>query len=231
MSTASWRAGRTGILAPVTVTGVLLVAAGVVAVADWVAVDRHALTAERALKPLALALLVAAAATGDLGDPKPFVLVALVLGLVGDVAIMLAAPRGANPAFLAGLVAFLLGHVAWVIGFLVVGVHLLPLLAGLLVAAGVGGLVLPGVLRRLGSRALVLTVGGYSLAVGAMAGFAAGTQLLFVALGGVLFVVSDGVLARERFAEPLPRSPLIVAVTYHLAQFGLVIGLLFHATR
>lgn len=212
-------------------TVTLLVLAGVAALVDWYAADRQLFRLEYLVKPLTLALLLAAAATGDLGDAKPYVIVALALGLVGDVAIMLADPRGANRMFFAGLVAFLLGHAAYVAGFVTVGVHLLPLLAGLLVAAGVGGLILPAVMARISGAGLTVAVGGYSLAVGAMATFAAGTQLLLVAIGGALFVVSDGVLARERFADPLPRSELTVAATYHLAQFLIVIGLLVHATQ
>lgn len=211
-----------GILPRVTVT--LLVVAAVVAVLDWIAVDRRHFRVEYAAKPAVLALLVAVAASGDLGPAKTWIVAALALGLVGDVAIMLAAPRDTDRAFFVGLVAFLLGHVAYVIGFVRVGVHPLPLVAGLLVAAGIGGLLLPPVGRQVHGRVLATTA--YSLAVGAMAGFAAGTELILVAAGGILFVVSDGVLARERFAKPLPRSPLLVAVSYHLAQFLVLGGLL-----
>lgn len=214
-----------------TTTLALLVAAGVAAVVDWVAADRLLFRLEYVVKPLTLALLVAAAVTADLGEAKPWVVAALALGLLGDVAIMLAAPRGADRWFFTGLVAFLLGHVAYVIGFVTIGVHLLPLLAGLLVAAGVGGLILPEVLRRTrdAGGGLAGAVAGYSLAVGAMAGFAAGTQLIATAIGGALFVVSDALLSRERFADPVRRSELLVAVTYHLAQFLIVVGVLISA--
>lgn len=214
-----------------TTTLALLVAAGVAAVVDWVAADRLLFRLEYVVKPLTLALLVAAAATAGLGEAKPWVVAALALGLLGDVAIMLAAPRGADRWFFTALVAFFLGHVAYVVGFMTVGVRLLPLLAGLLVAAGVGGLILPEVLRRTreAGSGLAVAVAGYSLAVGAMAGFAAGTQLIATAIGGALFVVSDALLSRERFADPVRRSKLLVAVTYHLAQFLIVIGVLVAA--
>ncbi|SHG03747.1 YhhN-like protein [Jatrophihabitans endophyticus] len=209
-------------------TVTLLVLAAVLAVGDWVAVDRGALRWEYLLKPGVLLALGLAALAADLGDPKPLVVTALALGLVGDVALVLAGHRDAGGAFYTGLVAFLLGHVAYVVAFVVVGLHLPGLLVGALIAAVIGGVALPGVLRRTArtGRLLPLAVGGYSLAVAATAAGAAGTRHLVLAVGGVLFVVSDAVLARERFATPLPRSPLVVAVTYHLAQFLLLVGLL-----
>jgi uncharacterized membrane protein YhhN len=157
------------------------------------------------------------------------VVAALALGLVGDIALMLAAPDAVDAAFIAGLTAFLLGHVAYLVAFARVGVHLLPLLAGLLVAGGVGGLVLPAVLRRVrddGGPPLVGAVAGYALAVGATTALASGTQLVLCALGGLLFLVSDALIARGRFVAAVPRGALLVASTYHLAQFAIVLGLL-----
>jgi uncharacterized membrane protein YhhN len=46
------------------------------------------------------------------------------------------------------------------------------------------------------------------------------------AVGAVLFLVSDTVLALNRFVRPVPRGQLVVHVTYHLAQGLLVLSLL-----
>jgi uncharacterized membrane protein YhhN len=211
------------------VTVTLLIVAAVVAVADWIAVDHFRARLEYVLKPATLALLIAAVATADLGTAKPWVLAALALGLIGDIALLRAAADAVDLAFMAGLSAFLLGHLAYLVAFVLVGVHPLPLVAGLLVAVGVGGLVLPAVLRRAsadGGRPLVGAVAGYALAVGATTAFAAGTQLVLTAVGGLLFLVSDALIARERFVAPVPRGALLVASSYHLAQFAIVLGLL-----
>lgn len=48
-------------------------------------------------------------------------------------------------------------------------------------------------------------------------------SLLF---GGVLFMLSDLILAYDRFVENLNHSQLIVHITYHLAQLCLAIGFL-----
>lgn len=205
----------------------LLVAAAVVAVGDWVAVQLQS-RAEYVLKPATLALLAIAAATADLGDFKPLVVGALVFGLLGDVGLMLSGERTDFP-FLAGLGAFLIGHVWYVVAFAVAGLDGLPLLAGLLVVCSIAGLVLPRVLRgaaRSGGHGFAAVVAGYAAVLSTMAVLAVGTGIVETALGGVLFLVSDTLIARERFVAPVPRGPLLVIVTYHLAQFLIVIGLI-----
>ena len=153
-------------------TVLLLVLAGVAAVADWAAVHRRLVRAEYVLKPATLALLVAAAATADLGRWKFWTVAALVLGLLGDIALLFTNDRRAgreqdeaDPAFLAGLGAFLLGHLAYLVAFLLVHEHTLRLLAGVLVVAGVSGLTLGPVLRgarREGGTAFAAVVAGYA---------------------------------------------------------------------
>jgi len=206
----------------------LLVLAALVAVGDWVAVELRLFRIEYVLKPLTLALLVAAAATADLGDPKPWVVAALALGLLGDVGLMLSDGSPDLP-FLAGLGAFLLGHVCYVIAFLFAGVRGLDLLAGLLVAAGIAALALPPVLRgaaRSAGRPFAAVVAGYALFLAAMTTLAVGTAQLAVAAGGALFLVSDTLIARERFVARLPHGDLAVIVTYHLAQGLILVGLI-----
>lgn len=209
-------------------TVTLLVVAAVVAVGDWVAVQLRLFRLEYVLKPLTLGLLVAAAATADLGDPKPWVVAALVLGLLGDVGLMLSDGTSDRP-FLAGLGAFLLGHVCYIVAFAIAGVRGIDLLAGFLVALGVAALTLPAVLRgaaRAAGRPFAALVAGYAAVLAAMTTFAVGTGLLATASGGALFLVSDTLIARERFVERVPHGDLAVIVTYHLAQALILIGLI-----
>lgn len=228
----------------------LLVLTGVAALVDWVAVARRQHRLELAAKPLTLVLLLAAAATADLGPAKPWVLAALALGLAGDVALMFSpyddgpgssdgvpdggpdgVPDGAaiDGAFLLGLAAFLAGHVAYLVAFSRHGLHTAQVIAGLLVVAGSSAFTLPRVLgatRRRGGRELTAVVGLYAAALGAMAALAVGTGSLATAAGGLLFLASDTVLAWNRFVRPTARGPLAVIVTYHLAQVLIVVGLL-----
>lgn len=210
-------------------TTALLGLTALVAVGDWVAVARDEHRFELALKPLTLILLIAAAASADLGAAKPWVIAALVLGLIGDVALMFSAQDSADVAFIGGLSAFLLGHIAYSIGFLRHGVLGLQLLGGVLIVGGVSALLLPRLVpgvRAAGGSQLLGPVVGYVGALGVMAALAVGTGSVATAAGGVLFLASDGTLAWQRFVKVLPRGPLIVIVTYHLAQILIVVGLM-----
>jgi uncharacterized membrane protein YhhN len=218
------------------VTIVFLTLAGLAAVVDWVAVARGRHGVELAAKPLALALLVAAGAVATIGAGKPWVVCALALGLLGDVALLFsdADTRGAarqepDAAFLVGLGSFLVGHVAWIVAFAQHGVHSWQLFAGLLVVAGGITLVAPRVLRgahAAGGQVLTGAIAVYSAALATMVVFAFGTTAVATATGGALFLVSDSTLAWDRFVRRLLRGPLIVMVTYHLAQGLLLIGLI-----
>jgi uncharacterized membrane protein YhhN len=214
----------------VTGPAACLIGAGVLALGDWLAVARRWHRAEAVLKPLVLLALIAAAALGDVDHRvRPFLVVGLALGLVGDVALLRSKGDEPDGPFLTGLCAFLLGHVAYVAAFLRHGVHRLDLLAGALVVVGVAGLALPAVLRGAldkGGRELTVVVGIYALLLGAMAVTAAGTSAIATGIGGVLFLVSDSLLARARFAGRAFGGEVAVMVTYHAGQALILIGLL-----
>jgi uncharacterized membrane protein YhhN len=204
----------------------LLGAAAVAALADWVAVARHRKPLEYLAKPATLALLVGVAlAVHPTSDARrtAFV-VALVLSLAGDVFLML--PRD---LFAGGLASFLLGHVAYAVGLRAYAPssNLAVALAAVgigVVAALVGSRVVRGV-RGGGHGELVGPVVTYMVVLSAMVVLALGTRSVLAALGGALFYCSDAVLAWNRFVRPLARGPLVVIVTYHLAQALLVVSL------
>lgn len=209
-------------------TVTLLIIAGLVAVGDWVAVHQRLFRIEYIVKPLTLALLVAAAATADLGAIKAWVVAALAFGLLGDVGLMLSRGGRADPPFLAGLGAFLLGHIAYIVAFVRIDVRLIDLVAGALIALGVSALALPKVLRGAESsagRVFAVIVAGYAAVLAAMTAFAVGTGIVLVAIGGVLFLVSDTTIAWQRFVRPVRHGAVAVIVSYHLAQFLILIGL------
>lgn len=212
-------------------TTTLLALTALAAALDWVAVARSWHRVELVAKPLTLVLLVAAAGSADLGTAKPWVIAALGLGLAGDIALLFGKDGGTGPdrAFLLGLGLFLLGHGCYLIAFTRHGVHPVQLVAGVLVVVGIAGFTLPAVLRSAAAAEggqLAAAVGTYAATLGAMTVLGIGTSSIAVAVGGVLFLVSDTTLAWQRFVRPLPRGPLAVIVTYHLAQALIVIGLI-----
>jgi uncharacterized membrane protein YhhN len=208
-----------------------LILAAVAAVGDWGAVGRRYFRLEYVLKPLTLVLLIVAAATADLGPGQAFVVGALILGLLGDVGLMLSRGPDADPPFVLGLAAFLVGHLFYLVAFSRHGLHWLFAIAGVLVVGGAAALALAPLLRGVTERAgkeLAMVVGGYSAVLGAMAVLAVATGSAATAIGGLLFLASDIVLARDRFVQRLVRGPLLVIVTYHLGQLLIVIGLIKH---
>jgi uncharacterized membrane protein YhhN len=211
------------------VTVALLFIAAALAVGDWIAVQFRFFRVEYVLKPATMVVLIAAAAGADLGGPKPWVVAALVFGLLGDVGLMLSREGRTDRPFIIGLAAFLVGHLCYQVAYVVSGIHGAESIAGLLIVGGVSALVLPDVLRAVRRSAgpeFAVVVGGYSAVLAVMAVLAIGTSIIPTALGGVLFLASDTLIARNRFVTPVRFGPLLVIVTYHLAQFLIVIGLI-----
>ncbi|MDT7837750.1 lysoplasmalogenase [Aquabacterium sp. OR-4] len=183
-------------------------------------------------KPLTTLLVIAHAAqrgreNGRSGQAlRRAVLAGLGLSLLGDVALLW--PR---EGFLPGLVAFLLAHLAYLVAFTRGGVRFIAHRGPFVVYAVVAGAVLwrlwPGVPGAL--RAPVIA---YVLCLAAMAAQAAARWLLLsegstvqarlarrAALGGGLFLVSDALLATNKFAGPVPLASLWVLASYWAAQW------------
>ena len=196
----------------------------VAALADWLAVYHDNRRLEFVAKPLTMVLLIGAAVALDPADPatRYWFVVALLLSLAGDVFLMVR-----KDLFVAGLGSFLLAHVAYVIGLLTSGVHGGGLLVGLVLAVAgfvlIGARLMRGVRRT--DRALVTPVLGYIVVISAMLITAYGTQRFWALAGASFFYVSDSLLGRQRFLEPRERGDTAVMVTYHIAQFLLVLSL------
>ncbi|PRY54143.1 putative membrane protein YhhN [Knoellia remsis] len=180
------------------------------------------------LKPLVLVALIAAAWGMGAGDTAAgrWVLAALVLSLLGDIALL----SESEPRFVAGLSAFLLAHVAYVVAFALTGMPAARLAlvgAALVVLAGVtvGRRVIPAAARE-GGAALGGACAAYLLVIGTMVVTAWATGRPLVALGATVFMTSDAILAWNRFVAPLRHGHVAVMVTYHVGQALIVIGLL-----
>lgn len=216
---------------------ILMAVAAAAAGTDWVAVAVGNRRLEYAAKPTVLVALVAAAAIipADhtvLADRRAWFVVALACCLVGDVLLML--PRD---LFVPGLAAFLGGHVFFIVGLLQPPAPSVPPFSFStpgLVAATVAVLVVEAVpatllFRSLADgrqRELVAPVALYLLAISTMVVLAVNVGILTAGLGAVLFLVSDTLLAWNRFIRPIPSGPVGVHVTYHAAQILLVLSLL-----
>lgn len=206
-----------------------------IAALDWIAVARQFKPLMYFAKPATMLVLLGWLwlVTGFQGITAWFAL-GLVFSLAGDVFLML--PR---EQFIAGLVSFLLAHLAYIVGF-----NLSPpplALASLLVVIMVA---IPGVqiFRRIreglvtrGRQKLSLPVLLYSVVISVMlisalltlvrpdAEWRPGPALL-VSAGAFLFFISDTLLAWNKFVTDLPGGRTLVHITYHLGQYALITG-------
>ncbi|MCG3188753.1 MAG: hypothetical protein LKCHEGNO_00908 [Burkholderiaceae bacterium] len=201
----------------------LIVACALLAItaAPW-ALDRAALAF--VFKPLTTLLILCRAWPRGIDTPgaRAALLSGLVLSLLGDVALLW--PR---QGFLPGLVAFLLAHIAYLVAF-TRGQRLLARPAAVAVYVLVAGTVLALLWPSL-PMALRVPVAGYVLALTAMSAQTAVVGLAaqgddrrrgrLLMLGGALFMVSDALLAINRFALPLPAASLWILATYWAAQW------------
>ncbi len=172
------------------------------------------------LKPLTMAFVISIALLARTPVPaayKTFILVGLVFSLAGDVFLMFP-----EKWFELGLVSFLAAQVLYILAFrpeTKAGLSAPVLLPFLLYALLFFRMLAPG----LGKLKLPVLV--YTSAITAMAWLAAcryvylgGTKPLLAFVGAVLFLVSDSVLAYDRFARTLGPARLIILGTYFPAQ-------------
>jgi uncharacterized membrane protein YhhN len=205
---------------------VLLAVGGAVAVLDWIAVGVGWKVAEYVLKPATMVVLIAAAVVLDPvdGPGRAWFVVALACSLLGDVFLMLPA---AETWFVPGLGSFLLGHVAYLVGLVAMGINALALAVGIVAVVVAVALVAPRVVagaRRADPR-LGGPVGGYVLVISAMVACAIGSTVALAFTGAVLFYLSDLAIGWSRFVRDFRGSRLVIITTYHVAQVLLVASL------
>ena len=171
-------------------------------------------------KPLTLVLLMALVVSMQ---GVGLLFLALCFCWLGDVALMM--PSRSDRWFLAGLVAFLLGHVVFVV-IMLSGLAAVPAVVWLALAA-VGAIafkliVLPA--KKL-APAVLLYVSVITVMVAAAIGqVVSGAATLLLGLGVVLFAVSDFLLGYNRFNQPLKLAQLKVLGTYYAAQIMIVLS-------
>ena len=170
-------------------------------------------------KPIASAGFVGLALTLGATETRygRWILIALVFGWIGDVALL----GAARSWFLAGLVAFLIGHLLYVVAFFVTGLALGVTVA----AAGAAALVAASVFRWLRPHLPAEMVGpvvAYVVIISAMlatavGATAAGASALIV-IGAVAFYLSDLAVARDRFVAPGFTNRMWGLPVYYLGQ-------------
>ncbi|WP_264551308.1 lysoplasmalogenase [Flavobacterium sp. N2038] len=186
------------------------------------------------LKPALIPLLSLGAYFYRKFPSQNLLLSALLFSWIGDV-ILLFTDMG-EIYFILGLVAFLISHILYcvlfnkqgkkerkknktvfAIGSVVIALYLVGMLALLL--PSLGDLKIPVIV--------------YATVISFMLLFAFNGYLiwkkpgnLYVFLGAIVFVISDSILAINKFYSPIEKSSFFIMLTYLVAQYLIVVGIL-----
>lgn len=186
------------------------------------------------LKPFLLPFLLLAVYFSGNFPSKKFLLIALVFSWIGDI-ILLFADRH-ELFFIVGLIAFLISHIVYIllfnkqlkyknrknkaifwIGVTCIIVYLFTMISILLPSLG----------------DLTIPVFVYALVISTMLLFALKGFLnweepgnWYILIGAIAFISSDSILAFNKFYDPIVLSSFLIMITYLLAQYLIVVGIL-----
>jgi uncharacterized membrane protein YhhN len=157
----------------------------------------------------------------------------ILLSLAGDVLLMIALDR----YFLAGLIAFLLAHIAYVIGFntplpaLSTWGFILAFMIGLSGVRIIRRIIAPLQTQGHAGLRIPILVYGFVISLMLLSALLKLTDLtwnaaaaLLVALGAFLFYLSDIILAWQKFIAPIHNGRIYNILAYHLGQIALIAG-------
>ena len=221
----------------------VLVAAGI----DWLAVAKGWKKTEYIAKPATMLLLFGWLALAGGFGVTPLICfgLGLLCSLAGDIFLMLSYARFSDRFFLPGLAAFLLAHVAYIIGLNIPFGQASP---GWAIGIGfILGLTAARLLQRIitgvrtkGLRRMVAPVVAYGTIITLMllsalltlyrADWTTSTSGL-VSLGAILFYTSDVILAWNKFVRPIRNGRVINMAAYHLGQIALIAGVVLQFSK
>ena len=174
---------------------------------------------------------VRAYSTGDTGRFNTLLVAALVFSLVGDVFLMLP-----GNYFIPGLASFLVAHVFYIALFRQ-GQGWFPNQRALVGVLAVGAAMYGIVWGGLADPVLKIAVAAYVSVISLMAAQAPGpatnqsdVSACWGALGACVFMVSDSLIAINKFVTPVALSSLWILATYYCAQLLIVHNARMHKT-
>lgn len=186
------------------------------------------------LKPALIPLLILGVYFSKKIPTQNILLTALLFSWIGDV-ILLFSDIG-EIYFILGLVSFLISHllycvlfnrqfkekikrnaIIFIIGSILIACYLVGMLSVLF--PSLGDLKIPVIVYA--SVISVMLLFAYN---GLMTWKKPGNQYVFI--GALFFVISDSILALNKFHTPFKKSSFIIMLTYLVAQYLIVIGIL-----
>jgi len=210
-----------------------------VAALDWIAVAKQQKILGYFTKPgVMVVLLVWLWQAGGFSGGLIWFTIGVLFSMAGDIFLMLPKER-----FIAGLISFMLAHIAYLVGF---STQAPPLNAASIVLAFLVSMVGIQVYRRIAQgldkaekNKLKIPVLAYSAIISLMLLSALVTLVrgdeqwsagaaLAASSGALLFYLSDTLLAWNKFVTPISHGRLRVRITYHLGQALIVLGAVLH---
>lgn len=212
----------------------------VIAILHLIGIATHQFMLSDCTKVLLLPLLIGHAIAHIKTNTPGFwvLLFALLFCWFGD--ILLIFTKKNELFFLLGLAAFLLGHIGYIVAFRkfsknIVDGKSMPFvvyLAPLLFAVALLILLFP----KLGD--MMVPVIAYATVISIMCMAALGRwhktnngSFIFVLAGAVLFIISDALIAINKFYAPFQLASLLIMITYIKAQYLILVGLIKHTTQ
>ncbi len=163
----------------------------------------------------------------------------ILLSLAGDVLLMISLDK----FFLVGLVAFLLAHIAYIVGFNtpIPEINFFGIVFAIMIGMG-GARAIRRILDRLpatGQGQMRLPIILYSAVISVMLLSAmmklvdiswSANAAALVSIGAFLFYLSDIILAWNKFVAPIQYGRIYNIAVYHLGQIALIAGVIMQFT-
>ena len=180
------------------------------------------------LKPLLLLPLIVAVFISTSFKNKIILLIALVFSWLGDILLLFVFKDALY--FMLGLVAFLMAHIFYIIlfvkelkkangkikfkkGLILIAIYLSTML--LVLIPHLGGLTIPVIIY-----AVVISTMLYMAYL--LSFHWPKPSSIYLLTGAISFILSDSILAFDKFYQPIPMSGLLIMATYLYAQWALV---------
>lgn len=164
------------------------------------------------LIPMALIILLALTTKSLLSTTyKRIILIGLFVCMIAD---------GVIYWFLAGLVTFFIGHIFYILAFRHMSRKPMPKWAGSLLLLYSAGMIvwIAGSQFQIGENILGGAIVAYILIILMMGWTAIRTRLPLAIIGALLFILSDSVLAVDRFVYAIESRDALIMLTYYGAQ-------------
>ena len=180
------------------------------------------------LKPVLLLPLIVAVLISKGFKNKIILLIALVFSWLGDILLLFVFKD--TIYFMLGLVAFLMAHIFYIIlfvkelkkangkiefkkGLIVIAIYLITML--LVLIPHLDGLTIPVIIYAI--TISIMLYMAYLLSF-----HWTKPASIYLLTGAVSFILSDSILALDKFYRPIPMSGLLIMATYLYAQWALV---------